>query len=828
MRIGNIISSLTLKFRPQQTIRQEITGHSNQPHKLKAFIFNLNSRSLTTQERIAVAEAIKDGMFGTNPEVLSALAHSLQFLTIEIEAQLLIATAVSEGKFGANPEVLNSLARAIKNCCFISSNAQQIITLALATGKLGNDPKVLTALATNMNLFITEKAAYSNIIVALQKNCFGNEVAVLIELAISLSNMALTPVHKSDLSTAISEGKFGTHPTVVAQLVTTIEKLQLTAKEKYVKKLASAIISGVFSHDLAALAKLSALIQQANFSQALIRCAVAIATKFHGNTIAYLNNHDFDNLEAQQDLTLNLQNDKFANHPETLKALARRIASINFTSENKRLLATAIREQRFGNNTEVLAIIATAIPKLKFTTAEDQLNIIMTLDRGNFTNDPSILAIVARNLKTMNFTHSVVQQELAKAIHDGKFGANPEVLNELALSLASCNFSDLDALQTLALTIATGKFGDPLPIALKAAISTWILKPEVFAAICSRYPQLFNHDHSQLALKLEEYSYQYDVQAPQRTIEAIAIDECFSSDATNTNRGMVSYGITYNKIGQPDFLIIYSADLQPGKANIQEIQENFAGFFSVDAEHKMLYQNNLRQIKIFALAPNTYPVLLEKSSIAQQFKTFPAWLQTAIISNEFNPEAYNSPALLQFVLSFVNESLASHTELRNQCNSIISSIIMGQGGTFNLSRDPSYDIQIKDAINNAFDALNPSKMESYSTQLQRFWETLTTTADKLKLAFLLGQIAKKGALGYHHHRENDENNQANMAFYALAARCIDWLLRESSPEITLELRTKLNNISSNLTQGMCIEVASNDLRLAYPEVNLVWEKPPLI
>ncbi len=87
--------------------------------------------------------------------------------------------------------------------------------------------------------------------------------------------------------------------------------------------------------------------------------------------------------------------------------------------------------------------------------------------------------------------------------------------------------------------------------------------------------------------------------------------------------------------------------------------------------------------------------------------------------------------------------------------------------------------------------------------------------EKLKLIFLLGQIAKAGALGY----EYSNSNTANDAFGMMTKYCCEKLVTENIPH---DLYTVLNEIIHQLNAGVCIEIQSNNLQNYEPEVSNIW------
>ena len=92
--------------------------------------------------------------------------------------------------------------------------------------------------------------------------------------------------------------------------------------------------------------------------------------------------------------------------------------------------------------------------------------------------------------------------------------------------------------------------------------------------------------------------------------------------------------------------------------------------------------------------------------------------------------------------------------------SIIQTCIAQMGDEVRLSSDVAEDKKIKDAINSLHESQDLMESlildPSYKTKLETFLHG-KGDLQKLKLAFLFGQLAKRGVLGYEHGTSNRAN-----------------------------------------------------------------------
>ena len=406
---------------------------------------------------------------------------------------------------------------------------------------------------------------------------------------------------------------------------------------------------------------------------------------------------------------------------------------------------------------------------------------------------------ITQQLNNENSIDANCTNSIALAIANGRFGVEKEVLTALATSLAKMNFTDPDAQRTIANEFNNVKF-DVISIdktkLQKHILSNWVI---------NQYEQYINSNDNTLhhqfgATDFTETNY------PKKITNGntyIAIDVCFEGSGT--------LGVTYNKTGEPNFLIV----LKGTHSNDPE----FIGYFYGDSKLKYLYHDNLfKNLKIYNLKilNQGYPSVIDDLTKKHtEYESFPKWLQSMIDKSKFNYDDYQSSKIIKFVIETIVGNIKCEAELKKTCISIIQQIIKKHGDYVNVSSDPQIDAQIKKKINDEFAAemLNDDTYKDAALSLKGYYDTLQL-ADKLKLTFLLAQIAKRGALGYHLKVNNGnqvvEDNCANTLFYYLTNWCIEQLKNNQDKGIKSEMRNAITQAHTDLMEGICIETISND------------------
>ena len=151
--------------------------------------------------------------------------------------------------------------------------------------------------------------------------------------------------------------------------------------------------------------------------------------------------------------------------------------------------------------------------------------------------------------------------------------------------------------------------------------------------------------------------------------------------------------------------------------------------------------------------------------------------------------------------------------------SIIQTCIALEGGSVSIAARPADDKAIKDAINEL--CLDIDRLALCIEKLETLLEEIGGSDSEKeamysRLAFLFGQLAKQGVLGYHH----GFNNTANDLFYKLSAKCFAKLSR--SPTLPERDQKNLEKILADLAAGVCIEATTNNFLIEYPDVDKIW------
>jgi len=541
---------------------------------------------------------------------------------------------------------------------------------------------------------------------------------------------------------------------------------------------------------------------------------------------------------------------KFGKDKEVLRVLAKSLGKIIFTNTiAQKYIAKAIFEGKFGNDSEVCRALATSLGTMKITSSIAQEDMAKAIYEGKFGAGKNILLSLAISIGTINITNSVAQQYITKAIFEGKFGVNKDVLFALAKSIGTMGITCPDAQEYIALAISSawfGKLDKDISIALTnslrnmnitcpkaqkniaeaildgklnsaynledtdlskliSIISNWVIKKDTYLQIFQKHNMgSINHIQFGQFINLDEVNI--------KEINGVNIEYCLD--------GLGAYGITYDINNIPELLIVYKESVS-SQNSTDNIKERFNGFFNIDQKYSILYQYALSNIRVYSLVTEAnYPALIEDLSInSLYFSKFPLWLQSKSHSIKFDVNLYQSAHILKFVLNDLLGAVEfTSMEIMRQCELIIQTVIKSKGNEFYLSINKKDDAKLKEKINDEFNIVD--NMHKYLILLDSFWQRLTNNNDKLKLSFLLGQLAKNGALGYDYKGDNQiYQNQANECLYFLFEHCISRIIREGNANNTII------KIQILLRQRICINTLSMELINADLENNVttVWE-----
>jgi hypothetical protein len=150
--------------------------------------------------------------------------------------------------------------------------------------------------------------------------------------------------------------------------------------------------------------------------------------------------------------------------------------------------------------------------------------------------------------------------------------------------------------------------------------------------------------------------------------------------------------------------------------------------------------------------------------------------------------------------------------LVDKMQSIIQTCIAQKGASVSIAASPAEDQSLKDDMNK----LCTSDIETMAPFIEKLTQFLAIKEQPTcaRLAFLFGQLAKQGVLGYHH----GSNNTANDLFYKLSEKCFQKLSSHTLPEIYLKTLLK------DIDKGTCIEVITNTFLRKHGAVAEIWRK----
>lgn len=467
---------------------------------------------------------------------------------------------------------------------------------------------------------------------------------------------------------------------------------------------------------------------------------------------------------------------------------------------SQRAIMVAINKQRFGSNQLILDQLINYVNTLEIIDKSiiDMLNSL--INEGKFGNNDNIYTVYKNKL--IQYNQHVKIKELIN-------------LTDKKLSV-----EDSKKILTAENSIKTAKyifskyyFDDKLKI--KLSESGYIFDKYQFGNLSEFKTDTEEFTDNNATIKISGTSKTFDIKIQDYLDQAKDMDP-------QINTGYGSYGVVYDKDGNPDLLIVFAKGVR--STTINQVKEQMQGFLTINKMTQPIYGNVVELVKVYDFNKSVkydgadMPELINEimSSNAPDFVRFPTWLQTSIKLQEFDTNNFRSANLIKFVIDFVNqlpENTPENKELKNITLNTIQRVINNQGQKVEL------DINIKNEINSYMGKPMPIGNINVDTPLNLLWPTLTFN-DKLKLFFLCAQLAKDGALGYHH----GINNQANEFYYALAAKILTKMNSEHIEDINT--KTQLINMSLELDNGSCIEQVSNKLLFSNIGQNIfsIWEK----
>lgn len=283
------------------------------------------------------------------------------------------------------------------------------------------------------------------------------------------------------------------------------------------------------------------------------------------------------------------------------------------------------------------------------------------------------------------------------------------------------------------------------------------------------------------------------------------VSECFE----NKEYTYLFYGKRDTESEYPKLLLTYNVRTEFDR-------QEFQGWLS--PLYPGLFHHVVGKVKVYDLS-GTHPMLLDiQTSDHDLFHELPIFMRKGILDHHFDIKMYMHSQELNLIfgkdgllslLRATHQSDVDKLALINKMESIIKMCIVQQGGAVMLSSDPFQDKSIKDAIN----ALCP--IEGKDPFILKVSEFLASKSEATcaRLAFLFGQLAKRGVLGY----EFRGQNQANELFYVLSSECFKRLTSQTLEEDALQ------KVLEKLEQGVCIELITHGFLSRYRACGQIWQ-----
>ncbi len=717
------------------------------------------------EEQRTIANAIKDGKFGSDADVLKALATSLGSMGItDWKAQQDIAQAINTDKFGLDADALKALATSLSSMKITNSAAKVIIAKAIENGKFGTTLDALDSLATYLN----ENDIRKNIIIVPEP-----ELNLFIHGYLSESKF-------KNLGKYLLDDHQNNNPDKIL-----LDKISAYLENKYTSPI-------MFFYDINNIRRFPLLIR---------KMAIEILGK-----IPTIMNNDATTIVNLIDCCF------LGRHPMIFTAWGNCLKTMNMdgitNTEAQLNIVGALLHHKFGEaSANALIVLKTILGKMNIEDVSIQRRFVRMVNERQYNLNRAMLPILAGHI-LCKIIDNKARISIAKSIFEEKWGAR----STLSLPILKL-FTEIVA--ELAYTPDT-----------QNKIISFISKETAQIAAIENFKQ---YVRSHWLVGNDFFAYR-DIRVDSTNEDGYEKYFHGDIDITDTNieptaKPGLAFGFVYDLAGKAELLIVYN-DITDGLDDNTK-QEHLRGFFSPYASHAIIYMGCLRNVRVFNLQSNNGYIAEMRLDIPNHYPRFPAWLRLAIDCNKFNLNDYTDRHLIQFALDLANlaqEPLNSlpdkpaneppYSELVKQ---VIQRLVTLEGDFIFLDSDRQKDAQIKDRINASFQPFD----ECNKTTIDGFWSQLSTPQEKAKLIFLVGQIAKKGALGYHivDQETGIDKNQANVFFYCLATYYTEKLLSEKDSNLV-----GVSDLHDGLKVGTCIEALTNTFSIANGGLQSVWSK----
>lgn len=718
-------------------------------------------------------------------DFVSSLINLIQMFDRGMSAatQKFIFQQIINGSFGDHPEVLSALAESMGEALLAWVQAsgerhinnrgiQQVLAMAVKLGKFSGDEVLLKICRLIERMQPIDPKAQRLLMEALVDGIFSHNVQVLEWLLIRIDGKITDPEAQRLFISALRERQFSQSRVLLGNAADIIRRMNIV-EPSVERAFTCAVMQGVFGTDVGVLFQLSKI-----FARVQI-------------------------------------NDQYA----------------------QEYLMDALCNGKFGDNSVVLVTILTHMSRMNIAAPAVQQLLITAIKNRVFLDHDVVVAVI-HLISRVNITDPQLQRELTLAIDEGLFGDDVEVYKQLLILIENMNIVDPQAQESIVVAMCSGRLGVIPDGFVMYLISRWIITsvthydslcrllniqsclPHPFGVVVSGRRDADLNGHYNYGGDTERRNYPNEV-------NNINVTDCFGNSITSSWSG--SFGVAYDTRGKPRFLLVYEESIPDGDDGTQQ-DSTFQSFINPQNV------SNLSKLRVFRLpdpvvdtTETQYPRLVELVEGCDCFNDLPPWLQARIKQNNFNPEHYQSAAIIRHVMNFIPAqvpTLSADAVMNQQCQNIIGAVIKARGYAVSIFNDSNREKQFKDLLNHALCGdqfeCDESLLNRYTQYVDVLWQGfMGRSEEQLKLVFLLAHLAKRGALGYH----IGEENLSNIVFYKLSRHYFGKFMASGHLQLLSSAKIEtLNNMQRHLAGGYCIEIFASNLETVFPHVATVWDR----
>ena len=806
-----------------------------------------------------ISAAIRSRVFG-NPtipqKVALAIATKLGTFTAP-EAQKYLSLAICSGRFGDRIPSEVALAIAAKFDTFKEEDAQENISAAICNGVFGNPTipeDVALDIAAKLDTF-TDQVAQRYISEAILLGRFGEPIRQDVALAlVSKLDTFTAPVAQRNIASAIFDGKFGTpiRPDVALAIAAKLDTF--TAPEAQ-RDIALALRFSILTKGSAGIPQAIQTILESLTDVTISRDILnwKLGTQMpQAVALAIATNLDmFEDPVAQRNISDAIYNGRFGTTLQTLPPEGKaaimsflKKVSLSDAIENFDRLSAWIGESPEFKQS---ALQAVALPSVRaYTEAEtvlQQYEAVKNLATGvaKFNCDapprtlPTTFSSIARNLATVlssppadiatcfpGFQALIDRTQQFKGLIESlgdaiekkqalsgdsateaaKLAASQRITDSAeavkAFPRTAPEFTDLGTLEAT-ITTAAAKLAHLKPSLASELASQ--LRPVPFGAqIVPMTSQTIAHLNGLAQVDLT------DIFGDNQEMAYLLYG---TQDAQQSERpGAAATDATAKR---PKLLLTYDCSTPAAR-------EAFQGWLS---DYSVLYKATVQNVNVYDVS-GASPVRLDiRDARHTSFPDLPLFMCKAITDCSFDITAYRHRDELDLIfgeagilpmLRSQHAADPAKLALIDKMQSIIQTCIAQEGNSVSIAASTADDQALKDAMNQ----LCTSDIETMAPFIEKLTQFLAIKEQPTcaRLAFLFGQLAKKGVLGYHH----GSNNTANDLFYKLSEKCFQKLSSQTLPE------SDRQKLLRDLGVGSCIEVITNSFLTKHRAVAGIWQR----